>query len=116
MKKLALPILVCLFLVLAHESNAQLKTKLQVTVRNDLGNIVEGATVTLYKTQSDYENSENPIQSGTTDEKGRITFKELNPVSYYMDVRKGDMNNDGRGVQTTKLIAKKKNMLATIIE
>ncbi len=104
-------------MVLANVSHSQvLKTKLQVTVRNDLGNIVEGATVTLYKTQADYENNENPVQSGETDEKGRIIFKELQPVSYFMDVRKGDLNNDGRGVQTTKLIAKKKNIVATIIE
>ncbi len=118
MKNRLLPLLLMFFfVVLLNDSNAQvLKTKLQVTVRNDLGNAVEGATVTLYKTQTDYENNENPVQSGETDEKGKIIFKELFPVSYFMDARKGDLNNDGRGVQTTKLIAKKKNMVATIIE
>ena len=93
-----------------------LKTKLRVTVSNDLGNIVQGATVTLYKTQADYENNQNSVQSGETNEKGQIIFKKLQPVSYYLDARKGDLSNDGRGVQTTKLIAKKKNLIATIIE
>jgi hypothetical protein len=118
MKKQLLPLLLVIcFVALMPESNGQvLKTKLQVTVSNDLGNIVQGATVTLYRTQSDYENNENAVQTADTDEKGRILFKELLPVSYYMDARKGDLSNDGRGVQTTKLIAKKKNLIATIIE
>ena len=118
MKKQILPfLLVFIFAAMANVCQAQvLKTKLQVTVRNDLGNVVQGATVTLYSTQADYESNENPVQSGETDEKGKIIFKELKPVSYFMDVRKGDLNNDGRGVQTTKLIVKKKNIIATIIE
>ncbi|MCP4456607.1 MAG: hypothetical protein GY816_01055 [Cytophagales bacterium] len=118
MKKQLLTLPIILFLgTLANESYAQvLKTKLQVTVRNDLGNIVQGAVVTLYQTQADYENNENAVLSEETDENGKITFKNLKPVSYFMDVRKGDMNNDGRGVQTTKLIPNKKNLIATIIE
>ena len=118
MKKTLIPILlIFLFTVPATHTHAQvLKTKLKVSVRNDLGNSVKGAVVTLYKTQADYENNENAIQTGETDEKGCVLFKELEPVSYFMDARKGDQNNDGRGVQTTKLIAKKKNMVATIIE
>lgn len=118
MKTRIVPLLIFFAIaIMANQTHAQmLKTKLQVTVRNDLGNIVQGATVTLYKTLTDYENNENPIQSMETDEKGRVKFLELQPMSYYMDVRKGDLNNNGRGVKTTKLIAKKKNILATVIE
>ena len=118
MKKRLFPLLVILLMaIFPNESHGQmLKTKLQVEVRNDLGNSVQGAIVTLYKTQADYENNENPVQSGETDEKGRIVFKELDPVSYFVDARTEDLSNDGRGVQTTKLIAKKKNLIATIIE
>ena len=98
------------------EAEAQLKTKLQITVINDLGNIVEGATVTLYRTEEDYDNEENAVQTATTDEKGRVIFKELEPRSYFMLASKGDLTNIGRGVKTTKLIAKKKNMLNVVIE
>lgn len=116
-QKILLFLLLFILFEIINDAQAQVfKTKLQVTVRNDLGNLVQGATVTLYTTQTDYENNENPVQSGETDEKGKIMFKELKPVSYFMDVRKNDLNNDGRGVQTTKLIVKKKNIVATIIE
>lgn len=99
------------------ETHAQLlPTKLQVVVRNDLGNIEEGATVTLYKTEADYDAGENVVQSGTTDKKGRVTFKDLTPMSYFMHVEKDDMTNIGRGVKTSKLLAKKKNKLNVIIE
>ena len=98
-------------------SHAQLlPTKLEVTVRDGNGNIVQGAAVTLYLTQSDYEFSENAFQTEQTDEKGRIIFKNLSPRSYFLDARKGEMNNDGRGIQTSKLIEKKKNKLTVIIE
>ncbi|HYG39085.1 MAG TPA: hypothetical protein VD908_10710, partial [Cytophagales bacterium] len=43
-------------------SNKQIfKTSLQVTVRNELGNLEEGAKVTLYKTEEDYNASINPV-------------------------------------------------------
>ena len=106
MKKLPLPLLLIIcFVIVTHDLNAQvLKTKLQVTVSNDLGNVVQGVTVTLYKTQADYENNENPVQAEKTSVKGQIIFKELKPVSYYVDARKGNLSNDGRGVKTTKLM------------
>ncbi|MEQ9229629.1 MAG: Ig-like domain-containing protein [Cyclobacteriaceae bacterium] len=117
MKKLLTIAAIGLFMILANDAQSQLlDTKLQVTVRNDLGNIVEGATVTLYKTMTDYENEENAVQSGTTDEKGRVKFTELASMAYFMHVKKGDLTNIGRGVQTSKLISKKKNMLNVIIE
>ena len=117
MKKYIMIMAVVSLSLVAFESNAQLmNTKLDVTVRNDLGNIVEGATVTLYKTESDYDFEENPVQSGLTDEKGRVQFKNLEPTSYFMHVTKGDLTNIGRGVRTAKLIAKKKNILNVVIE
>ena len=106
-------------MVLATVSTASaqiLNTKLQVTVRNDLGTIVEGATVTLFKTMDDYESETNPVKSAVTDDKGRVLFYELEPRAYYMLVRKGELNNIGRGEQTSKLGEKKKNMLNVVIE
>ncbi len=117
MKKLLTISALGLMMILANDAHSQLlDTKLQVTVRNDLGNIVEGATVTLYKTMTEYENEENAVQSGTTDKKGRVKFTKLASMAYFMHVEKGELTNIGRGVQTSKLISKKKNILNVIIE
>ena len=117
MKELGIAISCGMLLMISTTAIAQLlPTKLQVIVRSDLGNTVEEAQVTLYKTEMDYDAGENAIQSGTTDKKGRVTFKNLTPIAYYMYVEKGEMTNIGRGIKTTKLISKKKNRLNVIIE
>ena len=93
-----------------------LPTKLRITVIDELGNIVEGATITLYKNEADYRSNENPIQSLKTDKKGRATFTDLEPVSYFIDARKGDKNNDGKGAVTAPLLEGKINKINTVIE
>lgn len=93
-----------------------LPTKLRITVIDGLGNPAEGATVTIYGSKEDYTGSENPVQTGVTDSKGRITFKDLEPKSYFIDARKNDMNNDGEGVQTASLEEGKLNKVNTVIE
>ena len=93
-----------------------LPTKLRITVIDGLGNPVEGATVKIFKTQDDYIASENPVQSASSDKKGRVTFKDLEPVGYFIDARKDDMNNDGEGVKTASLAEGKLNKVNTVIE
>ena len=117
MKKLQIVLVLVILMISAQSAHAQLlNTKLQITVTNDLGNLVEGATVTLYKTMDDYDSEVNPVQSATTDAKGRVLFYELEPIAYYMTVTKDDLTNAGRGTQTTKLIEKKKNLINVVIE
>ncbi|MDQ3392898.1 MAG: carboxypeptidase-like regulatory domain-containing protein [Bacteroidota bacterium] len=92
-------------------------TTLQVTVRDELGNVVEGAEVVLYKSESDYEQNANAaIEPLTTNVKGVVTIKKLEPIEYYVNVSKGDANNFGAGVQTGVLEAKKMNKVTIIIE
>ncbi len=109
-----------IFLTLALGStqvNAQLlPTKLRVTVIDELGNIAEGAEVTIYKTEEDYRASENPVMKETTDKKGRVTFKDVEPISYFIDARMGDKNNDGKGAVTAPLLEGKLNKVNTVIE
>ncbi|MFY0598893.1 MAG: Ig-like domain-containing protein [Cyclobacteriaceae bacterium] len=92
------------------------QTKLKVTVIDRLGNFTENATVTLYTSLEDYRSNKNAAASGTTDEKGRVKFKGLKPMTYYIDARKDDLNNDGEGTQTEALIKGRLNKLNIVIE
>jgi hypothetical protein len=97
-------------------SAAQLiKTSLNLTVRDELGNTVAEATVTLYETEANYTEEKNPAASGTTDAKGVVKFKELKAIPYFVIVRKGDLDNAGAGEQIGKLEANKINKATVII-
>lgn len=106
----------CFFLVACSFAEAQLiKTSLTLTVRDELGNTVEKATVTLYETEANYTEEKNPVATGETDAKGVVKFKELQPVAYFVIVRKGDLDNAGAGEQIGKLEANKINKATVII-
>jgi hypothetical protein len=98
-------------------SNDQiLPTKLRVTVIDGLGNFVEGAKVSIYENEKSYLASENPIASETTDKKGRVTFKDVKNIVYFIEAKEGDKNNNGEGVKTGKLEEGKLNKVNTVIE
>ena len=107
--------LLCLALLLTISGFQLLKTTLHVTVRDDLGNTVEGASVQLFETEADYTKEENIAAEGTTDAKGIVKFKELKAISYYVIVRHGDKDNAGGGEQTGKLEEKRTNKVTIII-
>ena len=114
MKKVILIILPLLFFAFINAS--MIPTSLRITVLDELGNIVEGAKVDLYASESDYENSSNSVQeSQYTDEKGKVTFKNLNKTKYWVNVEKGDKNNYGAGVEV-ELTPKKLNKSNIVIE
>ncbi len=92
-----------------------IKTKLQITVLNNLGNIEKGATIQLFKTEEDYEQSVNAIQTKVTDDRGKATFDNLEERDYYVLVEKGDMNNTDGGNKTEKLKAHRINKITIII-
>ena len=93
-----------------------LPTKLRITVIDGLGNIVEGATIAIYENEEDYRASDNAVAVGTTDKKGRITFKDLKPIPYFIEAKDGQKNNNGEGVMTGKLSEGKINKVNTVIE
>ncbi|MES2732180.1 MAG: hypothetical protein V4714_10540 [Bacteroidota bacterium] len=91
-------------------------TKLEIIIRNDLGNLVEGASVQLFKTQEDYDKGEKPVtEIKKTDAKGKVVFSDLETVAYYVQAEKGDMSNQGAGAKTIPLVAKKMNKITIII-
>ena len=94
-----------------------LSTNLKVTVLDEVGSYVEGASVTLYGTEDDYRNEKNAVsETLKTNDKGQVTFKKLKPKAYFIYVEKGDMNNDGGAAQTNPLEEGKLNKVNIIIE
>ena len=83
---LSLPIFLFLMVLLSGFNTPEQPklpaTSLKITVIDILGNIVEGATVTLYKTEDDYRNETNPaMDAQLTDKKGRTSFKKIEAIS-----------------------------------
>jgi hypothetical protein len=94
-----------------------LKTNLRITIQDDLGNLQEGANVTLFANNDDYRSGENAIAGPEkTDDKGRVTFKDLEEKVYFVNATKGDMNNNMLGVQTDTLEGGKLNRAAIVIQ
>lgn len=119
-KRAILSIGYSLLLLLSYNSSKAMmldiiKTKLQITILNNLGNIEKGATIQLFKTEEDYEQSINAIQTKVTDDKGKATFDNLEERDYYVLVEKGDMNNTDGGTKTEKLKAHRINKITIII-
>jgi uncharacterized protein (DUF2141 family) len=107
---------VAVLLALLLMSFQIIKTQLQVTIRDELGNTAEGVTVQLFENEEDYNAEKNPAAESVTDKKGVAKFKDLKAISYFVLARKGDINNFGGGEQTGKLEAKKINKVTVVIQ
>jgi hypothetical protein len=93
-----------------------IKTSLNITVRDEVGNTVEGATVQLFEKEEDYTAEKNMAVEGVTDNKGYLKLKELKPISYFVIVRKDDKDNSGGGERTGKLEEKRMNKVTVVIQ
>lgn len=93
-----------------------LKTRLQITVRNELGNVVEGAKIQLFGTKADYDASKNAVtETRLTNKKGEINFDDLEKRVYFVNAEKGSANNYNAGVQTDTLKPNRINKVTIII-
>lgn len=93
-----------------------IKTTLSVTVRDEVGNTVEGAKVRLFENEEDYKSEQHMSAEGVTDAKGVAKFKDLKAIGYFLIVEKGDLDNSGGGERTAKLEEKKVNKVTVIIQ
>lgn len=100
----------------AFKSYQIIKTQLHITIRNELGNTVEGATVKLYENEEDYKEEQNSVAEGITDAKGIVKFKELKAMPYFVLAEKDELNNFGGGEQTGKLEANRINKVNIVIQ
>lgn len=96
-------------------SSSLLKTQLQVSVLDDAGNFQIGAEVTLYVNAEDYEANKPAMKSQKTDKKGRTKFVGLEPVDYFILVKKGNKDNVLGGERTGQLVEGKINKVNVII-
>ncbi|HTJ52057.1 MAG TPA: SpaA isopeptide-forming pilin-related protein [Cyclobacteriaceae bacterium] len=114
--KTALKTLVAVSFILLLASFQLIKTQIAVTIRDELGNTVEGAKVVLYEKEEDYNTETNPVAEGTTDVKGVVKFKELKPITYFILAKKDEKDNSGGGEQTGKLEANRINKVTVVIQ
>jgi hypothetical protein len=112
--KIWFPVVVAVFM--AMTAFQLIKTTLHITVRDETGNIVQGASVQLFEKEEDYNKEENVVAQGVTDEKGILKLKELKASVYYVIVRKDDKDNSGGAEKTPKLEEKKINKVTIIIQ
>ncbi|HMQ01443.1 MAG TPA: carboxypeptidase regulatory-like domain-containing protein [Cyclobacteriaceae bacterium] len=108
---------VILFALVFLNAAQIVSTQLHITVRDSLGNIVEGASVRLFENEEDYKKESNQAgETLTTDKSGMVKIRNLKSIKYYVLVEKEDMSNIGGGVATEKLVEKKINKVTIIIE
>jgi len=93
-----------------------IKTSLTVNVRDELGNISSGATIKLFETEVDFQADKNAVAEGITNSTGKIKFKDLKDIPYFISVKNGEKDNVGKGEKVEKLEANKFNKVTIIIE
>mgnify|MGYP002777099115 CR=1 FL=1 len=91
-------------------------TQVKIKVMNNLGKVEEGVRVRLYKTEEDYKSEKNMVEEHYTDAKGYVTFKNLDPIAYYINAVKDNKNNYGNGEKTEPLKEKQINKMTVIIQ
>lgn len=89
---------------------------MRITVLNNLGNPVEGASIRIYTSQEAYDASEPAVASGSSDQRGRFKVKDLEPTVYFIEAEKDDLNNIGNGIVTDTLREGRMNKVNVIID
>lgn len=93
-----------------------LKTSLEIKILNRLGSTVSGVEVKIYDNKEDYVAGKNQIGiTETTDKNGKVLFKDLKAISYFVSAKKGELNNFGDAEVTDTLTAGRRNKVTIII-
>lgn len=94
-----------------------INTSLEITVLDELGNVVPGVEVQLYQNTADYRQDTNALTDKViTNKKGEVLFKKLDPRVYFVEAVKGDSSNAGGAVATDTLAKNRRNRVNIIIE
>jgi hypothetical protein len=116
--KLLFVIIISTFINFSFVSNpVQLfNTSLTVTVRDEVGNTVAGASIKLFETEENYTKEKDAVSEGLTDAKGVFRFKKLKAAPYFVLVKKDDKDNSGGGEKIGKLEEGKFNKVTIVIQ
>jgi len=80
-------------------------TSLELTLKDELGNVVSGASVKLYSSQTDWSNGTNQVgATQTSNASGIVTFSSLSNIKYYWFVEKDCKNNVNGGVTSASAL------------
>jgi hypothetical protein len=91
-------------------------TSLELTLKDELGNIVSGASVKLYSSQTDWSNGTNQVGATQfSDVSGKVSFSDLSSIKYYWDAEMDCKNNVNGGITTTSALTANVNNTANII-
>lgn len=91
---------------------------LEITIRDELGNIQVGFPVKLYENRTDYydEDADKSVFQGKTDKKGKIIFrKKVKPKQYYIRAESKTKTNADKAIQTSVLQRGKINKITIIV-
>ena len=83
---------------------------------------VEGASVVLYKTLSDWDRETNIFNEGFTDEEGKVVFADLDHIVFYVDVWETDHDNyslrneDVGFIRTSEIMPNKINRFIAYVD
>ena len=83
---------------------------------------VEGASVILYRTLSDWDNETNSVIEGFTDADGKVVFSDLEKIVYYADVWEATHDNyalrdeDVGFIRTAEIIPHKINRFIAYVD
>lgn len=93
------------------------ETSLEITVSDELGNKVSGASVTLFLSESDWENGTNQSKpTQLTDVNGKVKFTPLISTQYYWAAGKDCKNNyNGSNTISGNLTPNTNTQVSTII-
>lgn len=94
------------------------KTSLEITVVDKVGAIQQGAEVSIFYNKKDMLNDENSAAGPSyTDKKGRVKFKNLTKLKYWVKAEKGKLTNQsGDALETNTLYNGKKNKIIIVME
>jgi hypothetical protein len=83
---------------------------------------VEGASVILYSTLTDWENETNKVIEGFTDSDGQVVFADLDNIVYYLDVWEATHDNyalkeeDVGFIRTSEIMPNKINRFIAYVD
>lgn len=91
-------------------------TSLQISVKDNIGNPVSGATVKLYSTETDFINETNQVlTTQSTNTSGVVVFKPLTASKYYWKIVNGCQRNIYTSYTSTSALTLNINNLVTCV-